>query len=71
MEHFSAQARGRDRSVEHRAPDGDRHPNLEGACAGGTRPDPSGAQGDMGPCTFFGFRENGSRFLLMSVLGGG
>lgn len=32
---------------------------------------PAAHKGDMGPCTFFGFREDGSRFLLMSVLGGG
>jgi len=32
---------------------------------------PAAHKGDMGPCTFFGFRKDGTRFLLMSVLGGG
>jgi N-methylhydantoinase B len=32
---------------------------------------PAAHKGDMGGCSFFGFREDGSRFLLMNIFGGG
>lgn len=32
---------------------------------------PAAHKGDMGGCSFFGFHEDGSRFLLMSIFGGG
>jgi N-methylhydantoinase B len=32
---------------------------------------PAAHKGDMGGCSFFGFYEDGSRFLLMNIFGGG
>ena len=32
---------------------------------------PAAHKGDMGGCSFFGFREDGSRFLLLNIFGGG
>ena len=32
---------------------------------------PAAHKGDMGGCSFFGFRDDGSRFLLMNIFGGG
>ena len=32
---------------------------------------PAAHKGDMGGCSFFGFRPDGSRFLLMNIFGGG
>jgi N-methylhydantoinase B len=32
---------------------------------------PAAHKGDMGGCSFFGFRADGSRFLLMNIFGGG
>lgn len=32
---------------------------------------PAAHKGDMGGCSFFGFREDGNRFLLMNIFGGG
>lgn len=32
---------------------------------------PAAHKGDMGGCSFFGFREDGTRFLLMNIFGGG
>lgn len=32
---------------------------------------PAAHKGDMGGCSFFGFHEDGSRFLLMNIFGGG
>ena len=32
---------------------------------------PAAHKGDMGGCSFFGFCEDGSRFLLMNIFGGG
>jgi len=32
---------------------------------------PAAHKGDMGGCSFFGFRKDGSRFLLMNIFGGG
>lgn len=32
---------------------------------------PAAHKGDMGGCSFFGFYDDGSRFLLMSIFGGG
>jgi N-methylhydantoinase B len=32
---------------------------------------PAAHKGDMGGCSFFGFRPDGRRFLLMNILGGG
>lgn len=32
---------------------------------------PAAHKGDMGGCSFFGFRPDGTRFLLMSIFGGG
>ena len=32
---------------------------------------PAAHKGDMGGCSFFGFREDGSRFILMNIFGGG
>ena len=32
---------------------------------------PAAHKGDMGGCSFYGFREDGSRFLLLNIFGGG
>jgi N-methylhydantoinase B len=32
---------------------------------------PAAHKGDMGGCSFFGFRDDGSRFILMNIFGGG
>jgi N-methylhydantoinase B len=32
---------------------------------------PAAHKGDMGGCSFFGFRPDGSRFILMNIFGGG
>ncbi len=32
---------------------------------------PAAHKGDMGGCSFYGFNEDGSRFLLMNIFGGG
>jgi N-methylhydantoinase B len=32
---------------------------------------PAAHKGDMGGCSFFGFRDDGSRFLVMNIFGGG
>jgi N-methylhydantoinase B len=32
---------------------------------------PAAHKGDMGGCSFFGFRDDGTRFLLMNIFGGG
>ena len=32
---------------------------------------PAAHKGDMGGCSFYGYREDGSRFLLMNIFGGG
>ena len=32
---------------------------------------PAAHKGDMGGCSFFGFRPDGSRYLLMNIFGGG
>lgn len=32
---------------------------------------PAAHKGDMGGCSFFGFHDDGSRFLLMNIFGGG
>ena len=32
---------------------------------------PAAHKGDMGGCSFFGFYDDGSRFLLMNIFGGG
>src|SRR5258707_15667541 len=32
---------------------------------------PAAHKGDMGGCSFFGFRPDGTRFLLMNIFGGG
>jgi N-methylhydantoinase B len=32
---------------------------------------PAAHKGDMGGCSFYGFRQDGSRFLLLNIFGGG
>src|SRR4029078_10905326 len=32
---------------------------------------PAAHKGDMGGCSFFGFRDDGSRFVVMTIWGGG